>query len=96
MSISGDYRLDTISDEAASKLDKAVEEARAVHVQIEALTSTTDYPYRVFSYEGDETKKNNVEYLKKLITPDLKAYLMYVNCIGDDGLTCTFIFREDA
>ena len=32
MSISGDYRLDPISDEAASKLEKAVENAVVIHI----------------------------------------------------------------
>ena len=95
MSISGDYRLDPISDEAASKLEKAVEKAVAIHIQIEAISCYSEHPYRVHSYEGDEVKKIDMAYLKKLITPELKGYLMYVNCIGSNELMTTVVFSPD-
>ena len=95
MSIRGYYRLNVMSSEAASELDKAVEEARSVLVQIEATTSSTDNPYRKYSYEGERAKDIDVAYLKELITPDLKGYIMYVNYVDGDGLITTFVFRED-
>ena len=88
MSISGDYRLDPISDEAASKLEKAVEKAVVVCIHIEN-------PNQVLLYEGDEVKNINAAHLKKLITPEPKEYLMVVNCFGDDDLMTTVVFSPD-